>query len=77
MSSPTRGWGAAVGERGRGVVAGGWGRVGGVQLGPGFTWEGNVVCVIKDTNEFPRTVLPSEAWVAGVCDLGGVKAQSW
>ena len=62
-----------AGRRRRWVV----GRVGGVQLGPGFTWEGNVVCVIKDTNEFPRAVIPREAWVAGVCDLGGVKAQSW
>ena len=50
--------GAAVGGGGWDVVAGWWGRVGGVQLGPGFTWDGNVVCVIKDTSEFPRTVIP-------------------
>ena len=43
-------------------------------MGPGLTWEGNVVDVIEDTKKFPVTVVPCEAWMVGVGHLGGVKA---
>ena len=46
-------------------------------MGPGLTWQGNIVCVIEDTEEFSLTVIPRESWVIGVCHLGGVQAQSW
>ena len=71
------GEGAADGGEGRDVAGVGRGRVSGVQLRPGLTWETDVVDMIEDTEKVSATVVPRESWVIGMGREGGVEAKSW